>query len=584
MTDAWIDYAVEHLVNPDQDTLRRLAVEHTPAFLATAFGNYNKVSRNKSRQAAYTYIITDEPEGWSHKTIARTDAQKLIDAQAAYIREAGQLVEVQGYLGVGPRAVAVQYLYTIEGANIAGMQQILSFPREDVEEDPTGPFAARFRVVYTPDHFPDVPGGQRILVDLANRVTYVMGPDYFGESKKGALRMLCDDAFEQGALVLHAGAKEVHLRNGERVTVAILGLSGTGKTTTTFSKQGLGVRPVQDDMVTLWPSGELSITENGCFAKTFGLTEESEPVIFRGTCDPTAWLENAYQDESGVVDFFKVELAPSEVAFHRETLELTGADPDNIEQFVSGSVGLDTVLDENGVPEDGWDFTVWTGNGRSIIPMSAIEDAADFHDLPPVKSMGVLNRDEGEGAITPGLVRFTSPAQAAGYFMLGETSKTSAAGKERGKTRSPFTQPFFPRAHGNQAQRFAELLETTPDLVTWRMNTGCVGGDARTVKQGQGFKVKIRHSSAMLEALFADSVVWEIDPDFGYEVVAVDDPANADLVAKVPVEILRPERYYAAQGKLDLYREEVARLSADREAFLRKHGVDEAIIDAVLNR
>ncbi|TNE89178.1 MAG: phosphoenolpyruvate carboxykinase (ATP) [Deltaproteobacteria bacterium] len=578
----WLDYGVPRRTNLDQEALRDLAKAHTPALLETSFGSLNKVSRNKSRMAKYTWVISDEAAaGFSHKVMSRAEAQALIDAQAAYIREQGELLELQGYLGVGTRAAAVQWLYTIEGANIAGMQSILAFPRSAVESDPTGPFGADFRVVYTPNFSPDVPGGQRILADLDNRVTYIMGPDYFGESKKAALRMLCAAAYDDGGLVLHAGAKEV-LVDGERLTVAILGLSGTGKTTTTFSKQGEGVKPVQDDMVTLWPKGELSVTENGCFAKTFGLSAETEPAVYAGSTSAEAWLENAYQDSVGGVDFFKVDLTPEEVAVHRETLILTGSDADNLDAFISGKVSLAEVLDENGIPHDGWDFVQWTGNGRSIIPLSSIPDAADLHDIPSVRSMGILNRDEGDTAITPGLVRFTSPEQAAGYFMLGETSQTSAAGKERGRIRSPFTQPFFPLEHGLQATRFAELLASTGAITTWLMNTGYVAGDAASVKRGEGLKVKIRHSSAMLEALFRDHVVWEIDPDFGYEVVAVDDPANAALLELVPVEILNPKRAYAAAGKLDDYAAEVATRHAERRSFLEQFGVDQAIIDAVI--
>jgi len=575
----WIEYPVERLVDPSPAALRELALEYTPAVLRTSHGSLNKVSRNKARMAKYTFVITDEPKGWSHGTIPVDEARVLIAAQAAYIERRGRLIEVRGWLGVGPRAVPVQWLYTLEGANIAAMQRILAFPRERVEADPSGPFEPRFRVVYTPDFRPDIDGGQRILVDLENRVTYIMGPDYFGESKKAALRMLCDDVYGQGGLVLHAGAKEV-LLDGQRLTVAILGLSGTGKTTTTFSRQGEGVRPVQDDMVALWPEGELSVTENGCFAKTFGLTDDSEPVIHAGSTSPDAWLENAYQDDRGEVDFSKTVLEPHEVAALREVLLATGADADHLEAYIDGEVTAAQVIDEHLVPEDGWDFVVWTANGRSIIPLARIEDAADLDDLAPVRSMGILNRDEGQGAITPGIVRFVSPEQAAGYFMLGETSKTSAAGKERGKTRSPFTQPFFPREHGLQARRFAEILATTPDLTTWMMNTGFVGGDAREVDQ-KALKVKIRHSSAMLEALFKGSVVWERDPDFGYEVVAVDDPRNADLLQHVPADVLRPDKMYARQGRMDVYRAEVAERHAERRAFLEKHGVDPAIVAAV---
>ena len=137
--------------------------------------------------------------------------------------------------------------------------------------------------------------------------------------------------------------------------------------------------------------------------------------------------------------------------------------------------------------------------------MSSIPDAADLHNIPQVKSMGILNRDEGYDAAMPGIVRFTSPEQAAGYFMLGETSKTSAAGKERGKTRSPFTQPFFPAKHGLQAKRFAELAATMPGVTMWLMNTGYIGGEANDAKENKALNIKIRHSSAMLEAVLSET-------------------------------------------------------------------------------
>lgn len=580
--DAWIDYDVSRQTNPDQEALHNLAKVETPCILETAFGNLNKVSRNKARQAKYTYIISNTPKGYSHKVLSLAEAKSLIAAQTEYIKEKGQLIEIQGYLGVGPRARAVQYLYTVEGANIAGMQQILSFPRSAVEEDPSLPFQPNFRVVYTPNFNPAIEGGQCILVDLDHGVTYIMGPDYFGESKKAALRMLCAECFMEDGLVLHAGAKEV-LLNGKRMTVAILGLSGTGKTTTSFSKQGDGVRPVQDDMVTLWPRGELSVTENGCFAKTFGLKESQEPVIYRGSTHPSSWLENAFQSETGQVDFEKTGLTPEEVAFHRDLLVKTGANAHNVAKYIQREVLYGDIV-ENGCPLDGWDFVQWTGNGRSIIPLSQVEDAADLHDIAQVRSMGILNRDEGANSITPGIVRFTSPEQAAGYFMLGETTKTSAAGKERGRIRSPFTQPFFPLDHHNQATRFAELLESTDVIECWLMNTGYVAGDAESVHQGVGNKVKIRHSSAMLESLFRKEIVWKVDADFGYEVVDVDAPENALLLEKVPMEILRPDRAFAASGKWELYRQEVASRNQERQEYLEQHGVDPHIIQAVLNR
>ena len=578
-------YDVAYLENPTQAELRDLALAHTPACQRTAVGSINKVSRNKSRVAQYTYVILADPGAWSANVIAPEKARELIARQEAYIAEKGKLIAIDGYVGLGKRPYGATWLYTLEGANIAGMQQILAFSREEVEGEVSGPFQPRFRLVYTPDLFlDDMPGRQAILVDMENWTTHVIGADYFGESKKGVLRMLNHLVYQEGGLVLHAGAKAVTKPNGQRVTMTVMGLSGTGKTTTTFSKQGDLTEPIQDDMVCLWPHGEISVTENGCFAKTEGLSFESEPVIYEGTTSADAWIENVYVDEAGKPDFFKTKLTPSEVARVSEILVATGASAENIKRYVEGEVAIEDVLDEHGVPKDGWDFVTWTQNGRSIIPMSSIPGAADLHDIPSVRSMGILNRDEGKDAATPGIVRFTSPEQAAGFFMLGETSKTSAAGKERGKTRSPFTQPFFPATFGLQAKRFAELAATMSGVDMWLMNTGYIGGDVRDEKAGNALKVKIRHSSAMLEALLGQSIVWKRDPDFGYDVVDVDAPANAALVEAVSPAILEPRRFFEEAGRGDEYRAWGDNMKSQRRTFLERYEVDPKIIEATCPR
>ena len=437
-------YTVTYIDNPTQAQLKRLAALYTPAIMETSAGSLNKVSRNKARMAKHTYIIVNDAEedtSWSHQTMLAADASILIMEQEAYIREKGELIVIDGYLGTGRRAVGASWYYTTEGANIAGMQQVLAFPKESIDR----PFEATFKVVYTPDFRPaGMPGKQAILVDMENWITYIMGADYFGESKKAMLRMLNHYVYQRGGLVLHAGAKAVTKPDDTRVMMTVMGLSGTGKTTTTFSSQGTLTEPVQDDMVCLWPSGELSVTENGCFAKIENLTKDAEPVIYQGTTSPEAWLENAYLDEALNFNFSKNILTPGEVSRYRDILIATGADPGNIDRYIRDEVELQHIIEKSGIPRDGWEFVAWTGNGRSIIPMSSIPGAADLTNLPPVKTMGILNRDEGNDACMPGVLRFVSPAQAAGYFMLGETSKTSAAGNDRGKTRSPFHTALLP--------------------------------------------------------------------------------------------------------------------------------------------
>jgi len=575
-------FGVQYIENPTQGKLRELAMEHTPYVQRTSVGSINKVTRNKARMAQYTYII-DTEDRWSHQVIDPKKARALIERQARYIEDKGALIAIDGYVGLGDGAFGATWLYTLEGANIAGMQQILAFPRSEVESKKQldAPFEPVFRLFYTPDlMLDDMPGRQAIVVDIENWTTYVMGADYFGESKKGILRMLNHYVYQKGGLVLHAGAKAVTSGNGNKLTMTIMGLSGTGKTTTTFSKQGDLTEPIQDDMVALWPHGALTITENGCFAKTDGLSLETEPVLFTATSGPDAWIENVFLEEDGSFNFSKGVLSVADVRRLRDILIGTGANAQNVDKYIAGEVGVDDVVNSHGVPADGWDFVVWTQNGRSIVPMSAIPEAADLHDIPPVKSMGILNRDEGYDAAMPGIVRFASPEQAAGYFMLGETSKTSAAGKDRGKTRSPFTQPFFPAKHGLQAKRFAELAATMPGVTMWLMNTGYIGGEAIDAKENKALNIKIPHSSAMLEALLSDNIKWKKDPDFGYEIVDVEAPENAALLAKVPAEILEPRRFYESRGRHADYELWVRHMKEARREFLRKFDVSNAIVQA----
>ncbi len=578
-------FDVHYITNPSQEDLRKLAVEHTLACWETKYGGINKISRNKARFAKYTYLVAPDEEAhlYSGQTIPPEKAKEYIQRVWDFVHLKGKLIEVQAYYGLGEHTFPIQWFYTMQGANVAGMQQTLSFSREEVEtpEQLAEPYKPVIRLVYCPDlPATGMPGDMAMIVDLANYTTYVLGADYFGESKKGALRMLNEYVYQQGGLVLHAGAKAVTVGD-KRLTMTILGLSGTGKTTTTFSKQGELTQPIQDDMVCVWPGGTVSITENGAFAKTYGLTHENEPIIWDGTLSPTAWVENSYLDAEGNYDFSKQPLSREDIKRLREELAMTGAPMANVDAYIRGEVALEDHVDENMITEDGWDFLVWTQNGRSIFPLSAIPGVPDLNTIPPMLSMGMLDRDEGPDAAFPGIIRFKDLEQAAAYFMLGETTKTSAAGKDRGRIRSPFTQPFFPRAMGLQAVRFAELAEDIPDLVTWMMNTGWVGGDAHDVEQGTALKVKIKHSSAMLEGMLREEIVWKEDPDFGYLIVDIDHPDNAPLLEKVPKEILNPITLFQEQGRMDVYRAWVTMMLTQRKEFLQGLHVADSICDQI---
>jgi phosphoenolpyruvate carboxykinase (ATP) len=355
-----------------------------------------------------------------------------------------------------------------------------------------------------------------IAVDLDSYVTRVLNSDYFGESKKGGLRMWNDIVYGKGGLALHAGLKVIPTGDGDKVFM-IIGLSGTGKTTTTFTTQN-GSRPIQDDFVGLMPGGHAYGTENGCFAKTFGLDPSFEPSIHGAVVKPSAYLENVYQDEAGRVEFFNEH---------------------------------------------------YTKNGRAVFEMSDLLAFEDARNVGPVDYLLILNRNEN---IIPAVAKL-SQEQGAAYFMLGETTGTSAGGAaEEGKfLRVPGTNPFFPLPHGLQGNRLLELLATHP-IETYLLNTGRVGGSDGDERSK---KVTIPHTSACVKGIAERTIVFETDPDFGYEVASevpgFDDP-----------ELLQPRRLYERQGRADTYASIVDTLKTDRVAHLQQFTqLSEEIIKAV---
>jgi hypothetical protein len=75
-------------------------------------------------------------------------------------------------------------------------------------------------------------------------------------------------------------------------------------------------------------------------------------------------------------------------------------------------------------------------------------------------------------------------------------------------------------------------------------------------------------------------IVWKKDPDFGYNIVDVDAPANTRLLDKVPMAILDPRRWYQTEGRGAEYEAWVATMKADRRLFLERYGVDAGIVAA----
>jgi phosphoenolpyruvate carboxykinase (ATP) len=502
--------AAKVIENPSPEEVKELAAK-MPNARRTRHGNLNVQTEVVSRSKGSTFLVTDVPDG-QNQAITREAGLRWAEAQDAYIAK-HEMIQIDGFIGFDPEFRTPARLFIeAANANIAAMQQQLYFDAEDSDHDP------ELTIVYTPNLKAEgYPDDRLIAVDLEQGVTRVFNSDYFGESKKGGLRMWNQLVYERGGLALHAGSKIIPTRRGRRVGL-IVGLSGTGKTTTTFTRQN-GSLPVQDDFVAWMPDGRVYATENGCFAKTFGLNPDDEPTIYGAVTQPNSYLENVsqYGDE---VDFYD---------------------------------------------------TTYTPNGRATFPFDVIESAAT-EEIEEAHFLLILNKNEN---VIPAVAKLQGP-QAAAFFMLGETQGTSAGGAdEAGKfLRVPGTNPFFPMPHDLQGNRFLELLEEHP-LEVYLMNTGRVGGPEDDPRSK---KVRIKHSSAIVKGIAEGTIEWERDPDFGY-LVASSVPGIDDE----DLDILQPQRLYEATDRKEECDAGIERLKDARAEFLTKFpSLSEEIVDSVL--
>ncbi len=483
--------------NPTQEELR-IFTANMPNALKTQYNNFSIQTRVTSRSTESTFFSSDTEIG--QKTISFTEYDRLSKIQEKYITTK-EMILINGNIGIDKGFMSsAQLLIEKDNANIAAMQQQLFFPYTKIDED-------TLRIIYTPNLFIEgYSKGCVILVDIDSNITRVIGSDYFGESKKGGLRLWSKSIYDKGGLALHAGCKIFPKIDGSEKLALIIGLSGTGKTTMTFCPQ-LDSLPVQDDFCALMPGGSVHASENGCFAKTYDLDPNKESTIYNALTQPNAWLENVYVDINGNVD------------------------------FVNNS---------------------YTSNGRGTFSLDNIPHRNPVN-LPPVSVIIILNRNFD---IIPAVVKLKLD-QAAAFFMLGETSGTSAGEPaEEGKfLRKPGTNPFFFSFDDLQGNRFFDLLSTIDNVGVFIFNTGRVGGQEQDPRSK---KVKISDSSKILEAVLSNNIIWKEDDDFGYFIAeGIDGISNQD--------ILHPKNIYKKQKREKEYKTKVHSIKKQRRNYLKRH-------------
>ncbi len=402
------------------------------------------VTRIRSRSAPFTEIVYDLDE----------DRLSLLQQVWEYLRWQ-QMIRISARIGSSSGLGLQANLYvTRRYARIAQMFGWNFYATAD--ED----YADMATVVVPEWH------QRKVLVLPHHRATYILGTDYYGETKMATLRMAMHIAREDMRGVgLHAGSKKVRIREeGSDAVIEkgllVFGLSGTGKTTITTADHGLkepeGVEVLQDDINLLLPDGRALGTERNFYIKTDNVSKQ-EPLL-QAAMHTKAILENVWVNDDGDVNF---------------------------------------------------DNHAISTNGRAVVPRSAIPNSSDRIDLPRVDVVLFNMRRY----VLPPVGRLTSPEQGAAYFMLGESTITSAEDPSRvGQAKRVVGfDPFVvdnPQKNGN---RILQILQDNPFMKCHVLSTGRVGGT-------QGANITPEVTFACVEGILRNSIRWRYDDILGYEI------------------------------------------------------------------
>ncbi|MFQ5838089.1 MAG: phosphoenolpyruvate carboxykinase [Thermoplasmata archaeon] len=484
----------------------------------TEFGNYNFASVVKNRSAGLTVYLGGESVLQDNLNPRQKEileaVPETIRLVEAYVKKA-PLVKSVRRMGQNPdfSPICTLYLSTHrpEVIRLAHFFNLALF--DPVPED----LEPRF-------HLLDLPEWQekdrQILVFPEIGVTYVLGSDYYGEIKKGFLRMAMWHAKQRGMLGVHAGSKILRAREPggrmRRYSAFIFGLTATGKTTHTCHTHGLsgeeeGIEIAQDDIVILKKDWSALGTERGFFLKTEGLGPDTQPLIYRAVTQEDAVFENVMVDYEGKVPFDDLTL---------------------------------------------------TGNGRGIMQRTAFGEFMGPINIPPATELdgAIVAFITRRNTVMPIAAKLTLE-QAAAAFMLGESVESSGGDPSRAgmSVREVGTNPFIIGNKAEEGNRFYEFLKANEGGVqAYILNTGGVGETASVGKDGKRIvkrkvlRVEIPEMASIFRGIARGTVEWVRDRYWSLqvpkEVEGVDmskfDPAKfySDEDIQAMVETLRRER------------------------------------------
>jgi phosphoenolpyruvate carboxykinase (ATP) len=446
----------------------------------TEFGNFAFFTNVRNRSAALTvYVGSKEvllPKLNPRQEEILQQLPQTLEKLKCYLKKV-PLVKVEQVIGNNryftPHCTLYFSVQRKDCIRVPFMWTNTIFSPKDVPA--VGP---KFNMIYIPE-WPETK--RQILVFPEEGVTFVLGSDYFGEVKKGFLRMSMWFAKKQGMLGIHAGSKMLKARDTtgklRKYGMFLFGLSATGKTTHACHNHGLtgsgqGVEILQDDVIFWRKDGSALGTERGFFIKTDGLDPKTQALLYRAAVKKDTTFENVCVDDKG------------KVHFQDDTL---------------------------------------TGNGRGIIQMKHLgKYAAKSIDLPSLHQLDglIIAFITRRNTVLPIATKLT-PAEAAAAFMLGESIETSAGDPRRAgeSIRVVGTNPFIVGSKAEEGNIFYDFVCTYGDKVRcFLLNTGGMGEIITTAKDGTKVterkvtRVEILEMAAVIRGIARGTIQWEEDP------------------------------------------------------------------------
>jgi len=471
--------------NVTEPTAQEIRSEAEKYGTRTNFGNYNFVSSVKNRSAGVTVYLggkdVEQRKLNEHQKHIIHSLPSTLARLHEYLKRA-PLVRVKRFMGQNRHFVPQCKLYV--SVHHGEMMRLAYFFSISLFEQAPGA-GPDLSLVYVPEW---QESERQILVFPRSGITYVLGTDYYGEVKKGFLRMGMWQAKQQNKLGLHAGTKLLAARdkNGKirRYGMILFGMTATGKTTHSCHDHGLtgkgeSAKVLQDDVVFLCKDGTAYGTERGYYVKTEDLNMEMQPALYQACTNPNSLLENVMVDFEGNVDF----------------------DSDSL-----------------------------TGNGRAMVRREdlgwkRVSRSIDLHRLADLDGL-IIAFITRRNTVVPIASKLT-PEQAAGAFMLGESIESSGSDPRKAgqSVRVVGTNPFLIGDEAEEGNWFYDFIKSNEEKIQcYLLNTGGIGeirvpgrDGIPLVKQGVT-RVKISEMASVIRGILRGTIEWTEDPLWKVEV------------------------------------------------------------------